>query len=206
MWLVTFHRELSTVQNTPNIYRHSTARPWARDYMGCFFSLNYNLCSSSVTTHDDVIEWKHFPRYWPSVQGIHGFPVNSPHKGQWRGALMFSLICTRVHGWVNNGEAGDLRRHRAHYDVTVMRDVCNIISDWTALQRNPAAFAMILKHISGHCFRFCQPLAQNTNSIIKLKLMSIFAPTIQSPVMYYDGLWIRFHKHLRILLRWRVIR
>ena len=43
------------------------------------------------------------------------------HKGQWRGALMFSLICTRINGWVNNGDAGDLRRHRAHYDVTVMR-------------------------------------------------------------------------------------
>ena len=47
-------------------------------------------------------------------------PVNSPHKGQWRGALMFSLICARINGWVNNGEAGDLRRHRAHYDVIVM--------------------------------------------------------------------------------------
>ena len=43
-----------------------------------------------------------------------------PHKGQWRGALMFSLICAWIHGWVNNGEAVDLRRHRAHYDVTVM--------------------------------------------------------------------------------------
>ena len=59
-------------------------------------------------------------RYWPFVRGIHRSPVNSPHKGQWRGALMFSLICTRINGWVNNDEAGDLRRHRAHYDVTVM--------------------------------------------------------------------------------------
>ena len=42
--------------------------------------------------HDDVIKWKHFPRYWPFVRGIHRSPVNSPHKGQWRGALMFSLI------------------------------------------------------------------------------------------------------------------
>ena len=48
-------------------------------------------------------------------------PVNSPHKGQWRGALMFSLICARIHDWVNNREAGDLRRHRGHYDVIVMR-------------------------------------------------------------------------------------
>ena len=40
--------------------------------------------------HDDVIKWKHFPRYWPFVRGIQQSPVNSPHKGQWRGALMFS--------------------------------------------------------------------------------------------------------------------
>ena len=76
--------------------------------------------TTSVSTHDDVIKWKHFPRYWPFVRGIHRSPVNSPHKGQWRGALMFSLICVWINGWVNNREAGDLRRYRAHYDVTVM--------------------------------------------------------------------------------------
>ena len=42
------------------------------------------------------------------------------HKGQWRGALMFSLICAWIKQWVNNGEAGDLRRYRTHYDVIVM--------------------------------------------------------------------------------------
>ena len=47
-------------------------------------------------------------------------PVNSPHKGQWRGALMFSLIRVWINDWVNNREAGDLRRHRGHYDVNVM--------------------------------------------------------------------------------------
>ena len=70
--------------------------------------------------HDDVIKWKHFPRYWPFVRGIHRSPVDSPHKGQWHGALMFSLICARINGWVNNREAGDLRRHRTHYDVIVL--------------------------------------------------------------------------------------
>ena len=70
--------------------------------------------------HDDVIKWKHFPRNWPFVRGIHRSPVNSPHKGQWRGALMFSFICVWINDWVNNGEAGDLRRYRIHYDVTVM--------------------------------------------------------------------------------------
>ena len=75
---------------------------------------------STIKAHDDVIKWKHFPRYWPFVRGIHGLPVNSPHKGQWRGALMFSLICAWMNGWVNNREAGDLRGHCAHYDVIVM--------------------------------------------------------------------------------------
>ena len=70
--------------------------------------------------HDDVIKSKHFPRYLPFVRGIHRSPVNSPHKGQWRGALMFSLISFWINGCVNNREAGDLRRYRAHYDVTVM--------------------------------------------------------------------------------------
>ena len=74
--------------------------------------------------HDDVTKWKHFPRYWPFVRGIHRSPVNSPHKGQWRGALMFSLICVWTNDWVNNREAGDLRRYRAHYDVIVM--VCRL--------------------------------------------------------------------------------
>ena len=80
--------------------------------------------------HDVVIKWKHFPRYWPFVRGIHRSPVNSPHKGQWRGALMFSLICTRINGWVNNGKAGDLGRHRAHYDVTVMTSNVAKWSQW----------------------------------------------------------------------------
>ena len=73
-----------------------------------------------IEIHDDVIKWKHFPRYWPFVRRIHRSPVNSPHKGQWRGAFMFSLICVWMNDWVNNGEAGDLRRYLIHYDVTVM--------------------------------------------------------------------------------------
>ena len=72
--------------------------------------------------HDDVIRWKHFPRNWLFVRGIHRSPVNSPHKGQWPRALMFSLICVWINDRVNNREAGDLRRYCAHYDVIVMID------------------------------------------------------------------------------------
>ena len=63
---------------------------------------------------------EHFPRYTPFVRGILRSPVNFTQKGQWRGALVFSLICAWIAGWVNNGEAGDFRRHPTHYDVIVM--------------------------------------------------------------------------------------
>ena len=31
-------------------------------------------CMRHSLHHDDVIKWKHFPRYWPFVQGIHRSP------------------------------------------------------------------------------------------------------------------------------------
>ena len=72
--------------------------------------LLWRLRRTVTYVHDDVIKWKHFPRS----------PVNSPHKGQWRGALIFTSICIRINGWVNNCDAGELSRNRAHYDVIVM--------------------------------------------------------------------------------------
>ena len=74
----------------------------------------------TLINHDDVIKWKYFPRYWSYVRGIHLAPVVPPHKGQWRGALMFSLICAWTNSWANNQNAGDLRHHCTHYDITVM--------------------------------------------------------------------------------------
>ena len=76
--------------------------------------------------HDDIIKWKHFPRYRPFVRGIHWTPVNSPPKGQWRGALMFSLICDWTNDWANNRGTGDLKRHCAHYNITVM--TCHFVA------------------------------------------------------------------------------
>ena len=57
-------------------------------------------------------------------------PVNPSHKGQPRGAMVFSLICVWIKGWVNNREAGDLRRYRAHYDVIVMPNTETQMSFW----------------------------------------------------------------------------
>ena len=90
------------------------------DQVNCKFRIYKFVVGGGLAQHDDVIKWEHFPRHWPFVRGIHRSPVNSPHRVQWRRALIFALICARINGWVNNREAGDLRRHRAHYDVRVM--------------------------------------------------------------------------------------
>ena len=77
--------------------------------------------------HIPISWWRHqmetFSALLALCAGNSPVPVNSPHKGQWRGSLMFSLICAWINGWVNNREAGDLRRNHAHYDVNVMLNV-----------------------------------------------------------------------------------
>ena len=120
---------------TWNLRSHNRVCNWGYSLIMLFnrkqLFLNIHICSVIVIrvgfkmkntsmNRDDVIKWKHFPHYWPFVWGLPRSPVNSPHKGQWGGALMFSLICAWIDGWVNHREGGDLRRHRAHYDVTVM--------------------------------------------------------------------------------------
>ena len=103
--------------------------------------------------HGDVIKWKHFPRNWPFVRGIHRSPVNSPHKGQWRGALRFSLICVWINDWVNNREAGDLRRYHAHYDVIVM---------WPSANRDRLATRLIPNTGLGWCVTLCSTVIPHT--------------------------------------------
>ena len=118
--------------------------------------------------HEDIIKWKYFLRYRPFVRGIHQSPVNSPHKGQWRGALMFSLVCAWTNDWVNNRDADDLRRHR----VLMFSLICARMNDWVNnrevgdLRRNPAHYDVtviyiINLHILAHpsiarYWRFCR--------------------------------------------------
>ena len=118
----------SNTENLPVVWRH---RGKLGQYYGCWCP--GSLCSQSISDisrfHVNFLYkrqssswWRHqmetFPRYWPIVRGIHRSPVNSPHKGQWHGAWVFSLICAWSIGWVNNRDAGDLGHHRPHYDFT----------------------------------------------------------------------------------------
>ena len=110
---------------------------WSASFDGLLHNVLWGISRDYVVAHNDVMARKRFPHHetfvaWWRHQmeifsalltlcvGIHRSPVNSPHVGQSRGALMFSLICAWINGWVNNREAGDLRRYRTHYDVIVM--------------------------------------------------------------------------------------
>ena len=91
------------------------------------------ICMGDNNHEDIAAIWAGMTRIWKPIMMTSsmeiffallaicaGNPVNSPHKGQWRGALMFSMICVWINDWANNREAGDLRRYRAHYDARVM--------------------------------------------------------------------------------------
>ena len=75
---------------------------------------------SLTVSHDDVIKWKHFPRNWPFVRGIHRSRWIPHTKASHTELWCFFFICVCINGWVNNREAGDLRRYQAHYEVIVM--------------------------------------------------------------------------------------
>ena len=69
--------------------------------------------------------WRHQMETFSALLAICA--GNSPHKGQWHGALIFSLICAWINDWVSNGEAGDFIRYRIHYDVTLMIWLCCVL-------------------------------------------------------------------------------
>ena len=108
---------------------------------------------------------------------------NSPHKGQWHGALMFSLICVWINGWVNTSEAGDFRRNRAHYDVIVMTCVnqtttkrepfgsvpSHYLSQWWVMSNWTICKKTLI--YDSHRRQFChQNIRLNTNSVYLAKL------------------------------------
>ena len=91
--------------------------------------------TSGATSDEKVVNMATFCFHWRARGVCQSYlnkirsPVDSPHKGQLHGALMFSLICVCSNGWSNNRDAGHLRHHRAHYDVTVMYEFVYFV-DW----------------------------------------------------------------------------
>ena len=129
------------VHNVAN--RHIAAPRWetVKQSSHAWNSLfNYFLCRAKnpfirfftiVLTITDSQNRKIYPEFKGLITTIPvRSTVNSPHKGQSRGASMFSLISAWINGWVNNGKASGLRRLRPHYDLTVMGCCVTMLNDW----------------------------------------------------------------------------
>ena len=91
-------------------------------------------------------------------------------KGQWRGALMFSLICAWTNSWVNTRDNGDLRRHRAHYCVTVMYCMGYIVQSWACLPVYPVI-------ATPRSSRFTPGNSTNVDSVCRIITLNTFAAT-----------------------------
>ena len=85
--LILTQRWSSSGYGSGNISKNDTSTTWTSAYKSPRAKL------PALARRDDAIRWKHFPRYWSFVRRIDRSTVNSAHKGQWHGALMFSLVC-----------------------------------------------------------------------------------------------------------------
>ena len=104
---------------------------WVRKWLGAVRqqAITWNNVDPDLRRHMEIILyvlaiplWHHQMEIFSALLAlcVGNSPMNSPQKDRWRGTLMFSLICVWINAWENNREAGDLRRHRTHYDVIVM--------------------------------------------------------------------------------------
>ena len=130
----------------------ATWRHWVALGFNKYSVISNTLCQLIWRTFVEVYDQQVFVSCWPyqmetfskllaltGVTGIHWSPMNSPHKGQWRGALMFSLICAWINDRVNNRVTGDLRRHRTHYDVIVMQRISWNVIGYMSILNPPNA-------------------------------------------------------------------
>ena len=126
------------------------------------FAIAITSSSMAWHFHDNAIKWKYIPRYWPFVWGIHRSPVDSPHTGQWQRALKFPLISAWTTGWANNPDAGELKCHRAHYDVTVMLSYymtgCGRPMPWMRSERQTYHYQAKMTCFPWGCRMQCHPL------------------------------------------------
>ena len=109
--------------------------------------------------------------------GISWSQVNPKHKRRWREALTFPLICAWIDGWFNNRDAGDLRRHRAHYDA-IVKGVATLISRACSWQWNLYALKMM-----GTEIRYFEMCIIWLNDLLKCFLMK----DKKVPVFWWPG-------------------
>ena len=126
------------------------------------------------------------------------FRVTGPLWGEfkWRRALMFSLICTWTNGWVHIRDAGELRRHHAHYDVTVMKYYEYTISRVTpvVLNRNISPYTSVCT---------TRVISRNRTALIHKIYFDIVSISAFRCRPIYQPMSDRYRCHIISLRKWR---
>ena len=137
-----------------------------------------------------------------NVRGIHrGISL---HKGQWRGALMFPLICVWTNSWATTGDGGDLRRHRTHYDVTVM--LVNPMGAIAAISRTLAVITWTTYQVLYHLAWSMQPIWRSgiscfiTDTRVRITWQGCEVPRTVFPAMTVWRHVLLYYMFLRVLL------
>ena len=143
--------------------------------------LGFSVCEETavVFSHDHVIKWKHLPRCWTFVRGIR-----RSHRPVTRSFdVLFYLRW--INGWVNNREAGDFRRHRAHYDVIVM----HAHYPWSATsQGNPFMQKFILRWSNTSYFSKDKDITQTFGAVQYIMKNQKFG----NPLLWFSASCITF--------------
>ena len=121
MKYVNFTAPVRTEESTTLQSKHSEITAFKNRHWTIYFSLFLGPVLSSLVSNSHDSNWdkkvtRRTTRGPACTRGSHRDYLNC----NWRGALLFSLICAWITDWVNNREAGHLRRNHAHYDVIII--------------------------------------------------------------------------------------
>ena len=129
-----------------------------------YLTLRHRCLCNYPTGNIYLLWWRHQMETFSVLLAISAGNSPVPHKGQWRGALMFPLNCVWIIGRENNRQAGDLRRYGAHYDVIVMIirfNINKINHGWVTISAAWICY-MAMNFAFMYFYPFINPIIQNT--------------------------------------------
>ena len=117
MWACTDHFLVNKICTT-TLTQFRTNQSKAVFENGFEWGINVIQCSGNLVTGATL--WRHQMALLVLCEGNPPVTSEFPSQGPVTRSFDIFLICVWTNGWANNRDAPYLRRHRAHYDVTVM--------------------------------------------------------------------------------------
>ena len=180
MWFRKSNRYFCKIENFA--YGEISERSFSNPHPISAMALSRNI---EGILHGDVIKWKPL---WPFVQGIHRSPVSSPHKGQWRGALMCYLIHAWMNGWVKRWITPVLIDPLIRLHISYLFNICML---WLFVDKSVIFTAGVIKslyssNLSGHQLN---QYAHNFTYCICTYCWKVYILTVHWDIY---GIWTKF--------------